>query len=515
MVSTPVKNVLLITSDQWRGDCLSVNDHPCVQTPNYDALAAQGVYFRKHFAVCAPCGPARASLLSGMYMQNHRVVRNGTPLDDRHTNIARELRKAGYEPVLFGYTDTTLDPRAYSEAEVRQYGYEGMLPGFTEGLLLPGDRPDAWLRYLKAQGYAIETLEQAYRPVDNYAGAAQKGRTWSPPIYASDHSQTAFLTGEVMQYIERASDNWFIHLSYLRPHPPFIAPEPWNKMYDADQVPLPVRSDSVSTQAATHPWLAAALGPHGDWFAPWVREALPAADYEREIRQVIATYLGLVSKVDHYVGELMGFLKSIGKYDDTLIVLTSDHGELLGDQWLFGKSGFFDSSYYIPLIIRDPGSLSRQQGGVVDCFTESVDVMPTILDALGLGLPRQCDGSSLLPWLRGQVPPNWRTEVHWEYDFRSVQNPALERQLGVDMDHCQLNVIRNNRFKYVHFTDLPPLLFDLENDSAELINLVEDEGYAGAALAMASKLLSWRMANDERELTALHVTRERIYARGG
>ena len=109
------KNILLVTADQWRGDCVSALGHPDVKTPNIDALIADGMAFSNHYSVCAPCSPARASLLTGMYLQNHRVVRNGTPLDNRHTNIALELRKLGYTPLLFGYTDTTLDPRVYSE----------------------------------------------------------------------------------------------------------------------------------------------------------------------------------------------------------------------------------------------------------------------------------------------------------------------------------------------------------------------------------------------------------------
>ncbi len=507
------KNILLITSDQWRGDCLSANGHPCVKTPNYDALIEDGVYFRRHYSVCAPCGPARASLLTGMYMQNHRSVRNGTPLDDRHTNIAREARKAGYRPVLFGYTDTGLDPRKYPDEEARKHGYESMMPGFEEGLLLPAEKPDAWIKFLRKTGYGFDSLEATYRQVSNYPGSDLRGRTYAPPAYADEHCQTAFLTREAISYIDAAPDNWFVHLSYLRPHPPFVAPEPWNRMYDPNQVPLPIRADVFPTQSAQHPWLAAALGPYGDWFDPWIREALQDEHAEKEIRQIRATYYGLVSKVDHYVGGLLDFLKSTGRYDDTLIILTSDHGELLGDQWLFGKRGYFDSGYHVPLIIRDPDKADRTRGRSVNHFTESVDVMPTILDWLGLDAPRQCDGFSLLPWIEGRTPVGWRTEAHWEYDFRDVQNPGLERELGIAMDHCQLNVIRIERYKYVHFTDLPPLFFDLENDPAEIMNLARDERVANEELSLASRMLSWRMANDERELTAIKVSRDKVFSR--
>ncbi len=110
LVASPL-NVLFITADQWRGDCLSALGHPMVRTPNLDALAADGVLFDRHYANAAPCGPSRASLHTGMYLQNHRSGTNGTPLDARHTNWALEAATLGYDPVLFGYTDTSRDPR--------------------------------------------------------------------------------------------------------------------------------------------------------------------------------------------------------------------------------------------------------------------------------------------------------------------------------------------------------------------------------------------------------------------
>ena len=104
-------NVLFITADQWRGDCLSALGHPCLRTPQLDALAHEGVIFSRHYAQASPCGPSRASLYTGLYLHNHRSVVNGTPLDLRHTNVALEARKAGYEPALFGYSDVSADPR--------------------------------------------------------------------------------------------------------------------------------------------------------------------------------------------------------------------------------------------------------------------------------------------------------------------------------------------------------------------------------------------------------------------
>ena len=135
------KNVLFVTADQWRGECLSALGH-LVRTPNLDALAAEGTLFTGNFANTAPCGPSRASIHTGMYQLNHRVIANGTPLDERHTNWALEARRAGYRPALFGYTDTTRNADA---GEV----WDGVLPGLEPIVLLGKSiwAPDSWVAY--------------------------------------------------------------------------------------------------------------------------------------------------------------------------------------------------------------------------------------------------------------------------------------------------------------------------------------------------------------------------------
>ncbi len=501
------RNVLLVTADQWRGDCLSAAGHPLVETPSFDALANEGVRFARHYTVCAPCGPARASLLTGMYLHNHRSVRNGTPLEDRFTNVAREVRRAGYRPVLFGYTDTSLDPRVYPLDEVTRHGYENLMPGFEEGLLLPGERPRAWIDDLKAKGYDVNDRDDAFAPAA--ASPPGYGRTFAPAKYTSDDSQTAFLARRAMEYIDRAAPGWFVHLSWLRPHPPFIAPEPWNRRYRAVDVPAPVRAASPAREAALHPWLAAALGPHGDWYEHWVREAMTGERYDDEVRQLRATYYGLVGKVDHYFGALMDFLRVTRRLDDTLVVLTSDHGELLGDHYLFGKRGWFDAAFQVPLLVRDPDLPRARRGAVVEGFTESVDVMPTILEWLGLPLPRQCDGRSLLPVMAGAPAAD---AAFFEYDFRNDDAAGgAAAELGLGADQCLLNAVRTERYKYVHFPALPPLFFDLAADPGELDDRTGDHACRDAMMEHAGRLLSWRMTSTSRGLTHLKVARDGVH----
>ena len=182
-----------------------------------------------------------------------------------------------------------------------------------------------------------------------------------------------------------------MHGVFLRPHPPIIAPEPYNAMYDPAAVPMPRRAETLDAEAAQHPYLAYALkamaeiGKYNEHYPHSLQEI-----DELEIRQLRATYYGMISQVDDQIGRLIAHLKKTGEYDRTLIIFTCDHGEMLGDHWLWGKHGYFDQAYHIPLIIRDPRMAADDgaRGAWSAEFTEAVDLMPTILDWLGLDAAR-------------------------------------------------------------------------------------------------------------------------------
>jgi arylsulfatase A-like enzyme len=471
------------------------------------------VLFRNHFAQCSPCGPSRASLLTGMYLMNHRSVRNGTPLDARFTNVALEARKAGYDPSLIGYTDTSADPRRHDRNDPALSTYAGTLPGFKQ--LIPGSEGDAaWLQHLKARGYALPAeRRQIYEPAAKAREAKSRGRgpTWAPARYKAADSDTAFVVDSALAFIAQQKRPWFLHLSILHPHPPFIAPAPYHAMYDAGRVPRFRRAATPEEEAKLHPYVAYMRRHH------LRQEGLDPARHPEEgraMRQLRATYYGLMTEVDDQVGRLVGQLKKSGSYDGTLIVFTTDHGEQLWDHWLLGKQTFFEQSFHIPLIIRAPGRrFDGGRGRMVAQFSESVDVMPTILDLLGRAAPVQCDGASLVPFLLGRTPRAWRREAFCELDFRDVAQGRAEAELKIGLDECSLAVLRGPRFKYVHFTALPPLFFDLEADPDELRNLAADPAYMPQVLACAQKLLSHRLAHAERTLTGMQLTSRGVVER--
>lgn len=220
-------NVLFITVDQWRGDSLSALGHPVVETPTIDGLARHGVLFASHWANTAPCGPSRASLYTGMYLQNHRSALNGTPLDARFTNVAIEARKAGYDPVLFGYTDTSVDPRTVEPGDARLYTYEGVLPGFRPMVNDPEEAGSLeWGRWLASRGREVPSdPRRLYEPDMSFPGATDHPYTWAPTQFSKDETATAFIVEKMLEYLEGGDgDPFFVHASFIRPHPPYRNP---------------------------------------------------------------------------------------------------------------------------------------------------------------------------------------------------------------------------------------------------------------------------------------------------
>ena len=225
---------------------------------------------------------------------------------------------------------------------------------------------------------------------------------------------------------------------------------------------------------------------------------------EATVLQLRATYYGMMTEVDDQLGQVFAYLDETGQWDDTLIIFTSDHGEQLGDHYLLGKVGYFDESFRIPLVVKAPHTV--RAGEIDDAFTESIDVMPTVLEWLGGTIPRACDGASLLPFLDGGAPPGWRDALHYEYDFRDVHYSAPERELGITMDESSLCVVQDARWKYVHFAALPPLLFDLTADPGQLHDLASDPAHAATVRDYAQRALSWRMRHADRTLTHYRST---------
>lgn len=500
------QKILVIIMDQFRADLIHGPMAQHIDLPNIDALRKDAVTFTNHFSVVNPCGPARASIFTGMYAMNHRSVRNGAPLSDNMTNLAREARKSGYDPRLFGYTDTSRDPRGHHENDAALKTEEQVLPGFSEALEMRYMESYPWRSYLKSKGYDIPKYSEFYNSIS--PDPARNARADDPPFYSAAHSDTAFLTKTMIHDLAgRTDQDWFSLITYLRPHPPLVAPAPYNTMYKPADLPLPTRMAARADEAAVHPFLKGALDAPS--MQGIVRGAGNSVDHNNDddVQMLRAIYLGLASEVDTHIGKIMEFLKESGQYDDTVIVLMADHGEMLGEHHMWGKQNIYDAAYRVPLIIRDPRQ-SAQHGTVVEALTESIDITPTILDLIGQKIPTAMDGASLQPFLAGETPVEWRDCVHLELDYAEPDKTTKwQEATGVAFYDANISILREERWKLVHFNgDLPPLLFDLRKDPFEMTDLAQMPEHGGTVLRLTRKLLSFRMSNGDRTLTSYKIT---------
>lgn len=462
-------NILLITLDQFRADCLSCAGHPVVRTPALDELAGQGIRLTRHYSQAAPCSPGRAALYTGTYQMNNRVVANGTPLDARFDNIAHAARRAGYAPALFGYTDQGVDPRTVGDPDdPRLSTYEGVLPGFDPVLDMSGWQLP-WLQWLNSHGYDF--------PDPITALSLEHERP-------AELSTSTFLTNGFLGWLGEQRQPWFAHLSYLRPHPPYSAAGEFSTMYDPGSCrpPLPIPAN-----------------PNRHWLLDGLLGSAAAAPKDpAAVAQMQAQYFGMISEVDAQLARVWAALGDRDEWGNTVIVVTSDHGEQLGDQGLVQKAGFYESSYAILGIVRDP---RFDHVGIVDEFTENVDIMPTLCEAMGADVPTQCDGFPLTPFLRGDRPSSWRDAAYYEWDWRDVFIPDGDHEWPWDrrLERQNLAVRRSRDRAFVHFGDGSWRCFDLATDPTWQTEITDP----AVVLAEAAEMLSWRSRNLDRTMTGM------------
>ncbi|HKU98589.1 MAG TPA: alkaline phosphatase family protein [Vineibacter sp.] len=488
-----VRNILFIMCDQLRADHLSCAGHPHLKTPNIDALARRGVLFPRAYVQSAVCGPSRMSFYTGRYMFSHGATWNRVPLSVREKTIGDYLRPAGIRVALAGKTHVLPDLDG-----LERYGIEAGSAfaallrngGFEELDRYDGHSPpgveSGYPAFLRRHGYvADDPWSEFVIAADGPAGETLSG--WHmrnarlPARVKEAHSETAYMTDQAIRFVEAQGEQpWFLHLSYVKPHWPYMAPAPYHAMYGPQEC-LPLnRSEAELTDQ--HPVLAA-YRQHEESVS-FSRPDGPAT--------VRPTYMGLIAQIDDHLGRLFATLKRLGRLDDTLIVFTADHGDFLGDHWLGEKEIFYEEAVRVPFIVVDPDPAADATRGTVDRrFVEGIDVVPTTLDALGLPPSRHLiEGRSLLPLTRATMPPQsvWREAVFSEldYSFREAR-----RLLGRHPRDCRAFMVRTDRWKYVWWQDFPPQLFDLADDPAEMVDHGRDPGYATARQELHARLFDW------------------------
>jgi arylsulfatase A-like enzyme len=500
-----VRNILFVMCDQLRWDYLSCAGHPTLATPNIDRLAARGVRFDRAFVQAPVCGPSRMSYYTGRYVASHRAVWNFVPLPVGELTLGDYLRPAGLRVALAGKTHMEPDRTGMGRLGLSAETPPGLY--VAEAGFEPYDRDDGiwphlfgkrvatrYCEYLRARGYPGDNpwhdhANSAAGPNGEVLSGWEMRHAGLPARVREEDSETPYMTGRAIEFIaDQGEKPWCLHLSYIKPHWPYIVPAPYHAMYAPDAVVPPVRAPRERERP--HPVVGA-----------FMKHRESVAFSEDEVRAtVIPTYMGLVKQIDDQIGRLVAALERHRRLDDTLILFTSDHGDYLGDHWLGEKELFHEASARVPMIVVDPDAAADATRGTVSrALVEAIDVVPTCLDAVGVARPNHVlEGRSLLPLVRGGDAADWRETAFSEFDY-SFREARLA--LGRPVHACRTFMARTERWKYIRYEGYPPQLFDLLNDPFEFVDLGEDAGYAAVRAEMAERMFGWLRGLNIRQTT--------------
>ena len=496
-------NILFIMYDQLRFDYLSCSGHPHLDTPNFDRVAKMGVRFTQTYVQSPICGASRMCYYTGRYASSHGAQWNGFPLRVGEQTIGDHLRKLGMNSWIIGKTHMKADADGMARlglaadsvigARQSECGFDNWVR--DDGLWAYG--PDGFYdelrspynEYLKSQGYDGEN------PWADYANAGisdeQIASGWmfrnadKPANIREQDSETPWLTGQTIDFIDQAEGPWMAHVSYIKPHWPYIVPSPYHNMFGPSHVP-PARRHLVE-QESPHPVYGA-----------YMDNKVSSAFQREEVRdKVIPAYMGLIKQCDDQLGRLLDHLEATGRMQDTMIVLTSDHGDYLGDHWLGEKDLFHEASVKVPLIIYDPrDQADATRGTTCDALVESIDLAATFVEVAGGPVPDHIlEGRSLMPWLCGETP-TWRKYVISEYDYSATPH-ALE--LGVEPRDARLFMVYDGRYKMMHAEGgMRPMLFDLQEDPDEFYDLAKGSEHNEIIDKLYLDLRNWGLRMSQR-----------------
>lgn len=507
------KNVLFIMCDQLRWDYLSCTGHPHLQTPNIDALAARGMLFNRAYVQSPICGPSRMSFYTGRYVSSHGSTWNQIPLKVGEMTLGDHLRPLGVRTALCGKTHMAADAEGLKRLGLAPDSEIGVLVsecGFEpwerdDGLHPPGRygrQNQNYNAYMRKQGWEDEnpweTVANSAEDVDGKLLSGWFLDNSDLPARASDEeSETPYTTRRAMDFIREAGDGpWCLHLSYIKPHWPYIVSPPYHDMYGRQTHKQPVRSEAERNDP--HPVIGA-----------FMEERVAKAFSDDGTRaKVLTAYMGLIKQIDDQIGVLMRFLEDQGRLEDTMIIFTSDHGDYLGDHWMGEKELFHDASARIPLIVVDPRKdADGSRGQISEALVEAIDVVPTILDYFGgEAVPHIIEGRSLLPLMHGMAD-HLRDFAISEYDY-SIKD--VRRRLGVTVEDAKLTMLFDGRWKYVFAEGFRPMLYDLQSDPDELNEIGDDPAHADELARLRELLFRWSRRTSQRTT----ISNERIAAQG-
>jgi arylsulfatase A-like enzyme len=436
-------NIIFLMSDEHRSDALGCAGNNVVRTPNLDRMAASGVRFTRTYCQGPLCQPSRASLMTGQYVHQHGQVWNQMDMNPEWTTMMRQLQRAGYVTGKVGKCHFAAKGVPGRTDWKQHFGLDWLVEEYDKGLYAKG-AVSSYTRYLKSRN-----LLDAYLAELKTAGM-RWGTTSQIP---QEHTQTAYLADQAIDWMRhyKSEQPFFLWVSFIDPHPPFIDQTLWAERYQGVRPPLGPPDPPALTDNAWGRYLRGLMKAFGsDTLTPEM-----AASAARH-------YYGMISLIDQKIGDIVKAVDELGFGKNTWFVYTADHGEMMSDHKLMYKLVFYKGSVLVPNIVRPPGGMT---GRTVNGPVESIDLTATVMDIAGAELPA-CRGRSLAPFTKGQGTT------------REVAHSELS---GWNNKGNYFVMVATERYRYVYdkANSLACELFDLEKDPDELHNLVEEPGYAG------------------------------------
>jgi arylsulfatase len=428
-------NIILYISDQQRQDCVGAYGNDTICTPNIDRLARDGTRFTNMYSQFPLCGPSRACFITGQYPQAHSVYFNGVPIPAHAPRLPRALQACGYRTAQVGLFN--IEPRA------------GHYHGYDVFRFEAAEYPE----WAASRGYpgVLRHGEKRKKPREFY-GALD---------YPAEHHAARWVADTSIEVMEQEKDApFFLEINERFPHLPYVAPEPYATMYDPDEVYI---APSVSRE----------------------RE-----DFQ-SIKEMHAIYYGMISLVDESFGRVLDAVDRLGIADNTVVIFTTDHGDMIGHHDDWAKWALYDDDARLPFIMRYPDHL--QAGSVIDGLVEQIDLFPTIADLAGADVPRGVQGKSIMPILEGGECGKDAVFGYQSYD----EYPAGIRE-------CR-QMVRTKSWKLIHKPYGESLLFNMEKDPHEMTNLYGDTEYREIEYELKDRLLRWHIDASDVTIPSLFV----------
>ena len=452
-------NILFIMVDEMRWNAMSCAGNPIVKTPNLDRLAQQGTRFATAYT-CAPiCTPSRYNFFTSRYAHVHGSTDNQTPLREGQILLPAILKHCGYETAISGklhFIPSNLD---YGFDYFWSFANEGpgKLPRWPEDLAR--EHPD-----LKGRGLAPGSQPFPNDPL---------GRDLGKLAYPKEDYQTFWITDRALDFLRVRNQEkpFFLFVSYLDPHSPSHLPDPYWSMFDPKEMPVPAIPEKIKKDRPRE----IEAGGGG-------KAGRHTIDNEEIVRAMTASYYATVKMVDDEVGRLLKQVEAAGLVDNTIILFTADHGNMLGDLGRWFKGVMYDGSSRIPLMIQAPnaGPFAAQfnRGKVIREIVENIDVMPTLFEMIGQPLPSEgIQGKSLVRLVSGRET-NWKNRAFAERGSMMVRTPQYKLIKNVSKG------VRKGEGEYE--------LYDLTKDSKEEHDLINVPAHARVVEELKAQLDAWQ-----------------------